>query len=452
MRARRRYLLALLLATMGAAIPWRVATQTGVPGAPVALSAAVSGRTVVLSWTEGSGVPATGFQVEAAFVSAGPAIASLSIAATTLTVADVPDGTYFVRVRGVNAAGASTPSNEVPVIVGTPPCGAPDAPRNFTHTVTLGSVSLTWAAAGTGCAPTHYVVTAGSTTGLSDLARVNVGTAMTFLTSAPPGTYFTRVYAVNGMGTSGPSNEEIISVGPSCTIPGAPEAFAATAIGTTAAFTWQPPLTGGTPTAYQLEAGSTPTASNIAVLPLGGLFFSTPAPAGSYYVRVRATNACGAGPASATQLLTIVCHPPGPPGTPSPTVSGATATLQWVGVAGATQYRVDVGTAAGASNVMQRTVTGTHLQITGLSAGMYFTRVTALNACGPGATSGEAIFTIAPSPGSRTCGGASVPGSVPCGVPTARCNDGTWSCSQNRSGTCSSHRGVSCWVCPGPLC
>jgi hypothetical protein len=46
----------------------------------------------------------------------------------------------------------------------------------------------------------------------------------------------------------------------------------------------------------------------------------------------------------------------------------------------------------------------------------------------------------------------STPSSAPCGQPTARCNDGTYSCSQNRSGTCSSHDGVACWICPGPLC
>lgn len=56
-----------------------------------------------------------------------------------------------------------------------------------------------------------------------------------------------------------------------------------------------------------------------------------------------------------------------------------------------------------------------------------------------------------PTP-SLTCNGASVPGSVDCGTPTAKCNDGSYSCSQNRQGTCSSHNGVACWVCPGPLC
>ncbi len=55
-----------------------------------------------------------------------------------------------------------------------------------------------------------------------------------------------------------------------------------------------------------------------------------------------------------------------------------------------------------------------------------------------------------PPPGSMTC--ASAPTTAPCGRPTARCNDGTYSCSQNRPGTCSSHDGVQCWICPGALC
>jgi hypothetical protein len=52
---------------------------------------------------------------------------------------------------------------------------------------------------------------------------------------------------------------------------------------------------------------------------------------------------------------------------------------------------------------------------------------------------------------SMTCNGP-VSGSASCSSPTAKCNDGTPSCSQNRSGTCSSHGGVACWVCPGALC
>ena len=65
--------------------------------------------------------------------------------------------------------------------------------------------------------------------------------------------------------------------------------------------------------------------------------------------------------------------------------------------------------------------------------------------------------TPAPTPELK-CNGASAPSTVSCpnnqGIqaPTALCRDDTYSCSQNRSGTCSSHGGVQCYVCPGPLC
>jgi hypothetical protein len=66
-----------------------------------------------------------------------------------------------------------------------------------------------------------------------------------------------------------------------------------------------------------------------------------------------------------------------------------------------------------------------------------------------------------PPPGTTTtytCNGAAVPAVVNClnnqppGPPSAMCKDGQFSCSTTRSGTCSSHGGVACYVCPGPLC
>ena len=62
-----------------------------------------------------------------------------------------------------------------------------------------------------------------------------------------------------------------------------------------------------------------------------------------------------------------------------------------------------------------------------------------------------------PATGTPTC--SIVPPPIDClngdghKAPTAQCNDGAWTCSQNASGTCSGpHLGVACWVCPGPLC
>jgi hypothetical protein len=55
------------------------------------------------------------------------------------------------------------------------------------------------------------------------------------------------------------------------------------------------------------------------------------------------------------------------------------------------------------------------------------------------------------------CSPSDVPAGARCinnGTPpvTAICNDGAFSCSTNNSGTCSSHNGVRCRVCPGALC
>jgi len=70
------------------------------------------------------------------------------------------------------------------------------------------------------------------------------------------------------------------------------------------------------------------------------------------------------------------------------------------------------------------------------------------------------ITTIPPGqpPASLTCSGIVVPAIVSCLnnlgnlAPTAQCNDGAFSCSTSKSGTCSGHSGVRCYVCPGPLC
>ena len=71
-------------------------------------------------------------------------------------------------------------------------------------------------------------------------------------------------------------------------------------------------------------------------------------------------------------------------------------------------------------------------------------------------------FTLAPTPTptpppdpmpvNMICNAAAYPSSASCGTPSAVCNDNTLSCSQNRQGTCSSHDGVKCWLCPGGLC
>lgn len=86
------------------------------PGAPGTLGASVSGGVVSLTW--GAATGAASYVIDAGSVSGASNLGSFPLAGTGTTFsAPVPRGTYFVRIRAVNAAGSSAPSNEVTVVV-----------------------------------------------------------------------------------------------------------------------------------------------------------------------------------------------------------------------------------------------------------------------------------------------------------------------------------------------
>src|SRR5205823_3889666 len=125
----------------------------------------------------------------------------------------------------------------------------------LTATVSGSTVNLVWSAPTSGGAPTSYIVEAGSSSGLKDLANFSTGnTTLGYsATGVPAGTYFVRVRASNGGGASSPSNEIVVLVGAGCAVPAAPANLAAAVSGSTVVLTW-----GAAPLAssYQLQAGS----------------------------------------------------------------------------------------------------------------------------------------------------------------------------------------------------
>ena len=190
------------------------------PGAPNRLNVMVTGNSVTFVWnapTSGDAILA--YIVEAGSVSGAADLANIVMngTATTFSASGIGAGTYFVRVRALNAGGGSPPSNEVVVVVGSIGCtSAPGAPGGLSGSVNGGTVTLVWTPPAGGCAPTSYTLQAGSAPGLSNLANFNTGnSATTYVASGVgQGTYFVRVHAVNGNGTSGPSNEVSLTVGP----------------------------------------------------------------------------------------------------------------------------------------------------------------------------------------------------------------------------------------------
>jgi predicted phage tail protein len=269
------------------------------PQAPSGLSATVTGSTVTLTWTApAGGDPPSSYIVQAGSSSGLSDLASFDTGgtATTLAVLNVPAGTYYVRVRGNNSAGASAPSNEfLLVVAGASPCGSLSAPTGLAASVTGNTVVLTWSTPA-GCAPTNYVVQAGSAPGLSNLANFSTGSTATTFTAAgvAPGTYYLRVLSAAGAVLSAPSTEIAFAVGGCGTSPSAPTNLRAAVTGSTVALAWDAPAGACAATSYLLQAGSATGRSDLANSPVTGTALTAVGVGnGTYYVRVIAINAVG---------------------------------------------------------------------------------------------------------------------------------------------------------------
>jgi predicted phage tail protein len=166
---------------------------------------------------------------------------------------------------------------------------------------------MKWDAPSSGSMPTGYILEAGSTSGGSNLFVSRTGgTATSFTTKgAEKGPYFVRVLATNARGTSLPSNEAMITVGgggdsgPCSSPPSAPGGLRLSVSGTTVTAAWD--AAQFAPTSYVVEMSSGPGGNNLVVGDTGSAATTLTTrglAAGTYVVRVRARNACGAGASS----------------------------------------------------------------------------------------------------------------------------------------------------------
>ena len=182
------------------------------PDAPGTLSGAANGSLVTLNWGAASGCPPTSYSLQAGTAPGLSDIAVLNVGLQTGFAANAPPGTYWVRVVAANPYGVSPPSNEISVTVGGACASPPNAPSGLTGNVSGTTVNLNWTGSAGGCAPTSYVIQAGSASGLSNIAIVDVGLQTGLSATAPAGTYFVRIVASNVNGLSAPSNEIVLTV------------------------------------------------------------------------------------------------------------------------------------------------------------------------------------------------------------------------------------------------
>lgn len=277
------------------------------PGVPARLTGEAHGRSVTLGWLAPiSGGEVSGYVLEAGFTP-GTTVVSLPLGAPTgVRLPDVAPGTYRLRVRATGPGGAGGASNEVTVTVGA--CTASTPPRALAAAMNGPRAMLTWVD-DFGCEGRTFRLVVGTSAGASDLGAVDVPSPP-FEVTVPGGPYFVRVGDARGSGTS---NEVRVAASGPCRPPDFAVALSGRSLQGMVDLRWEPvtpslatAADAATPVFYVLEAGRTPSGTEIGVLPMGRrTTFTTPAPAGRYHVRVRAANACGQGPASNDVSVTV---------------------------------------------------------------------------------------------------------------------------------------------------
>lgn len=83
------------------------------------------------------------------------------------------------------------------------------APQNFVATVSGRSVTLTWTS---GADVRGHLLEVSSAPGASNLLQMSLGEQRLLTTTAPPGRYYVRLRARNGVATSAPSSELVVDV------------------------------------------------------------------------------------------------------------------------------------------------------------------------------------------------------------------------------------------------
>jgi hypothetical protein len=170
-------------------------------------------------------------------------------------------------------------------------------------------------------------------------------------------------------------------------------------VGSTVTIAWTAPATGGSPTGYQLIAGSAPGAADLAVVPVSGTSIVAPGvPSGIYYVRVVASNSVGASAPSADVMIPVgIATPPAAPqGLAATASAGGFVTISWQAPAtgpAPTDYVLIAGLVPGGSDYQ------VPLKVTGISAGgvpsgTYYLRVVACNGSATGPATPEITLVV----------------------------------------------------------
>ncbi len=370
------------------------APAPGTPAAPASLTATPGNAQVSLAWKASTGAASYNLYRGTGANAEFPTAIATNITATTYTNTGLTNGTpYFYKVRAVNTLGAGAPSNEATAMpVGGP---LPGAPSGLTAAPGNTQVTLAWSAV-TG-ATGYNIYRGGAANGESPNAIATNVNATTFvnsgLTNGTP--YFYNVRAVNASGAGAASNEA--NATPAAPPPqGAPTGLTATPGNALVTLKWTA-VTGVTGYNVYRGVASNGEAAAPVVTNLNAVTFSNTGLTNgtTYFYKVAAVNAGGAGPSSNEASAMPLALPAAPTGITVTEGNGQIA-LNWPAVATATAYNVYRGIA---KNGEAAVAVGANLPApafvnTGLTNGTaYFYKVTAINTTGESARSAEVTGT-----------------------------------------------------------
>jgi probable HAF family extracellular repeat protein len=177
------------------------------PSAPASLTSMVDGSAVNLAWRNTfAGGAAETVYLEAVPTGGAPMFFPLGVS-DTFGAANVPAGSYALRLWAVNGGGVSPPSNQIVVSVPGACSGSPGMPWGFLAYTVGRTIFVIWDPATTGPAATQYVLTVGGgfVGSFSTMGRALSGTVS-------PGSYHLSVVAQNACGSSPATPVQTVSV------------------------------------------------------------------------------------------------------------------------------------------------------------------------------------------------------------------------------------------------
>jgi predicted phage tail protein len=247
-----------------------LATPVTAPGVPTGLTATAGDAQVTLTWTapaSDGGSPVAGYDLYAGttadFNGRTPFAA---VTGTLVTVTGLVNGTaYFFRVTAVNRVGQGPASAEVKAV----PVTVPGAPAGLTATPGNSEVTLSWAAPASGGAPiSGYIIYQGTSPG-SEAGPPVSGSLVTATSYKVTGlvngtTYYFKVFAVNAVGQSPPSEEASATL-PSIMPPSSPPATPTSSATAPATPTSSATAPSGTAPTFAAPIGLTATAGDTQV-------------------------------------------------------------------------------------------------------------------------------------------------------------------------------------------